>query len=63
METLNLPDMSDYLGKELQSALLNNDLRLRLMCLIVKGDIDGEIESGPAAADWKEALATQKAGR
>jgi CHAT domain-containing protein/tetratricopeptide (TPR) repeat protein len=57
METLNLPDMSDYLGKELQSPLLINDLRLRLMCLIVKGDIDGEIESGPATADWKEALA------
>jgi hypothetical protein len=44
METLNLPETSDYLGSELQSPLLQNDLRLRLMCLIVKGDIDGDIE-------------------
>ena len=28
------------------------------MCLIVKGDIDGEIDSGPAFADWTEALKT-----
>src|SRR5581483_6041416 len=57
METLNLPDTSDYLSGQLQTALVQNDLRLRLMCLIVKGDIDGEIDSAPARADWEEALA------
>jgi len=63
METLDLPATSDFLGRELDSAPLQNDLRLRLMCLIVKGDIDGEIDSGPAFADWTEALKTaQKLG-
>jgi len=56
METLNLPDTSDYLGNQLQTALVKKDQRLRLMCLIVKGDIDGEIDSAPARADWEEAL-------
>jgi CHAT domain-containing protein len=58
METLDLPETSDFLGRELDSALLQSDLQLRLMCLIVKGDIDGEIDSGPAFADWTEALKT-----
>ena len=57
METLNLPETSDYLGNQLQTALVQKDKRLRLMCLIVKGDIDGEIDSAPARADWEEALA------
>ncbi|MGH9655990.1 MAG: hypothetical protein ACRD6B_21305, partial [Bryobacteraceae bacterium] len=60
METLNLPETSDYLGSELQTPLLRHDLRLRLMCLIVKGDIDGEIDSEPASADWREALSVAK---
>jgi CHAT domain-containing protein/tetratricopeptide (TPR) repeat protein len=57
METVNLPETSDYLGGQLRSPLLQKDLRLRLMCLIAKGDIDGEIDSEPASADWQEALA------
>lgn len=57
METANLPDTSDYLSGQLQTALVQKDLRLRLMCLIVKGDIDGEIDSAPARADWEEAVA------
>jgi tetratricopeptide (TPR) repeat protein len=57
METLNLPETSDYLGHQLRTALVQKDQRLRLMCLIVKGDIDGEIDSAPAQADWEEALA------
>ena len=60
METLDLPATSDFLGRELDSAILQSDLRLRLMCLIVKGDIDGEIDSGPAFADWTEALKTRR---
>jgi CHAT domain-containing protein len=56
METVNLPQTSDYLGGQLQSNLLQNDLPLRLRCLIVKGDIDGEIDSAPASADWQEAV-------
>lgn len=56
METVNLPQTSDYLGGQLQAIRLQKDLRLRLMCLIVKGDIDGEIDSAPASADWREAV-------
>ena len=57
METLDLPETSDYLSGQLQTGLVQNDLRLRLMCPIVKGDIDGEIDSAPARAEWDEALA------
>lgn len=56
METLNLPETSDYLSHQLESHVVQQDLRLKLLCLVVKGDIDGEIDSGPARADWEEAL-------
>jgi hypothetical protein len=60
METLNLPETSDYLSSQLQTPLVQKDLRLELMCLIVKGDIDGEIDSAPARADWEQAVAVAK---
>ena len=60
METLNLPEASDLLSEELRSPVVQNDPRLRLMCLAAKGDIDGEIDSAPALADWTEALKVAK---
>jgi len=57
METLNLPDTSDYLGSQIQTSLVQNDLRPRLMCLIVKGDIDGRSTARRRGRDWEEALA------
>jgi tetratricopeptide (TPR) repeat protein len=37
--------------------LLQADKRLRLFCLIVKGDIDGEIEAGAMREDWRDVQA------
>ena len=33
--------------------LLQTDKQLRLFCLIVKGDIDGEIDAGAMREDWQ----------
>jgi hypothetical protein len=34
--------------------LLEHDKNLRMFCLIVKGDIDGEIDSGAMRRDWEQ---------
>jgi CHAT domain-containing protein/tetratricopeptide (TPR) repeat protein len=58
MEQLSLPETSAMLDGELQNnPLLKTDKRLRLFCLSVKGDIDGELDAKPARRDWEEALA------
>ncbi|MDQ2944757.1 MAG: hypothetical protein M3Y27_02215 [Acidobacteriota bacterium] len=56
-----LPETSAKLAKDLESnPLLQNDKPLRMFCLIVKGDIDGEIDSRVMRDDWQQvaALAT-----
>ena len=40
-----------------QNALLQSDKELRMFCLIVKGDIDGEIDSGAMRRDWEQVQA------
>lgn len=58
MEQLSLPDVSQELGAELENnPLLQSDKELRLFCLIVLGDIDGEIDATPMRRDWEAALA------
>jgi CHAT domain-containing protein len=57
MEQLALPEVSAELGAELETdPLLQSDKQLRLFCLVVKGDIDGEIDATPSRRDWEEAL-------
>ena len=57
MEQLSLPEVSDELGNELESnPLLQSDKELRLFCLMVLGDIDGEIDAAPMRRDWETAL-------
>jgi len=57
MEQLSLPETSAMLDEELQrNAILRSDKQLRLFCLAVKGDIDGELDSKPMRRDWEEAL-------
>lgn len=57
MEQLALPEVAEELRGELESEpLLQSDKELRLFCLIVKGDIDGEIDATPMRRDWEEAL-------
>jgi CHAT domain-containing protein len=62
MEQLSLPETSAMLERELDdNPLLQSDKQLRLFCLVVKGDIDGELDSGPMKRDWEEVLETAKA--
>lgn len=50
-----LPETSAQLAKDLQSnPILQTDKELRMFCLIVKGDIDGEIDSRAMRDDWQE---------
>jgi hypothetical protein len=48
--------VSHELGIELEeNAQLQEDKRLRLFALIVKGDIDAETETAATKQDWQEA--------
>jgi CHAT domain-containing protein len=50
-----LPTTSAELAANLeQNQLLQTDKDLRMFCLIVKGDVDGEIDSGAMRRDWEE---------
>jgi tetratricopeptide (TPR) repeat protein len=50
-----LPTTATWLGAELEKEpLLQADKRLRLFCLVVKGDIDGEIDAGAMREDWEQ---------
>src|SRR5712664_48625 len=62
MEQLSLPEVSEELGTELdKNPLLQSDNELRLFCLMVRGDIDGEIDAVPMRRDWEAALNVAKA--
>jgi CHAT domain-containing protein len=50
-----LPETSAQLAKDLESnPILQTDKELRMFCLIVKGDIDGEVDSRAMREDWQE---------
>lgn len=53
-----LPETSVQLAKDLESnPILQSDKELRMFCLIVKGDIDGEIDSRVMRDDWQQVAA------
>jgi CHAT domain-containing protein/tetratricopeptide (TPR) repeat protein len=57
MEQRSLPEVSEELEAELdKNPLLQSDKELRLFCLMVLGDIDGEIDAAPMRRDWEAAL-------
>src|SRR5258708_3079448 len=57
MEQLSLPEVSEELAAELdKNSLLQSDKEIRLFCLMVLGDIDGEIDAAPMRRDWEAAL-------
>ncbi len=61
-EQRNLPQTTAWLATELRSnPLLRTDKKLRLFCLIVKGDFDLEIDNHAARLDWEQVkeLATE----
>jgi len=49
-----LKTSADLEGDLDSNVLLQNDKELRMFCLIVKGDIDGEIDSGAMRRDWEQ---------
>src|SRR5689334_2969379 len=53
-----LPSVSAQLGDALDDdPLLQNDKQLRMFCLIVKGDIDTETNTGAMRQDWEQVMA------
>ena len=60
-ERLNLPETSAQLARELDTnQFLSTDEQLRMFCLIVKGDIDGEMNSDTMRDDWEQVEALAK---
>jgi len=53
METRALPELSNQLASILNSQPVASNPALRLWCLGVKGDVDGEMDSASARADWE----------
>ncbi len=54
VESLSLPEVSQELADILQSAIAQSDPRLRLFCLLAKGDIDFQIDPKSSEAVWNE---------
>ncbi len=53
-----LPEVAAQLAEDLDdNPLLQNDKELRMFCLIVKGDIDTEIDTGAMKRDWEQVQA------
>jgi len=53
-------ETSNYLASVLDDPLTKDDARLRLRCLIVKGDVDLDFDTALAARDWTEVLSIAK---
>ena len=49
IESQSLPEVSEYLADILTSPVTQSDLRLRLFCLVAKGDIDFQIDPKSSA--------------
>src|SRR5579883_1555135 len=54
VESRSLPEASTYLTEVLKSPIVHSDARLRLFCLIAKGDIDFQIDPKSSEAVWTE---------
>jgi len=54
VETLSLPAVSEEIGALLQTELAQTDLKLRLLCLVSKGDIDFQIDPKSSKQLWEE---------
>jgi CHAT domain-containing protein/predicted negative regulator of RcsB-dependent stress response len=48
--------LSDYLG----NPIVQNDAKVKLRCLVVKGDVDMDFDDGLAQEDWTAALSLAK---
>ena len=52
VESRSLPEASAYLTDVLKSPIVQSDPRLRLFCLVAKGDIDFQIDPKSSEAVW-----------
>jgi len=57
MQMRALPELVDEIDSILATDVAKNDKALRLRCLIVRGDVDLEIDAPGAQSDWASALA------
>jgi len=58
IERDQLPSVSAQLSEALEDdPLLQNDKQLRMFCLIVRGDIDTETNTGAMRQDWEQVMA------
>lgn len=60
MQILPFPDLIDDIDNILATDIAKNDPALRLRCLIIRGDVNLEIDAPAAKDDWEIALATAK---
>ena len=57
-EPASLPELSYKLTQELATnPILQSDKKLRMFCLTVKGELDGEVDSAAMRRDWNEVSA------
>ena len=57
IELQSLPEVSEYLAAVLSSPATQSDMRLRLFCLVAKGDIDFQIDPKSSETVWTEVAA------
>jgi hypothetical protein len=57
IESQSLPEVSEYLAAILTTPVAQSDLRLRMFCLVAKGDIDFQIDPKSSEAVWMEVAA------
>ena len=57
---MRLIEVSQILSDYLDNPIVQSDPKLRLRCLVVKGDVDMDFDDGLALWDWTEALALAK---
>jgi CHAT domain-containing protein len=55
LQRLPLAETSELLANTLDDPLVQSDPRLRLRCLVVKGDVDLDLDTELARRDWTEA--------
>jgi tetratricopeptide (TPR) repeat protein len=57
LPTLPIADVSQQLAAYLDDPVVQSDARLRLRCLVIKGETDQDLDPTLAEASWREALA------
>lgn len=57
VQSMPFTEVADYLEQELANPIVKADAKLRLRLLVVKGNIDLEIDPPASRRDWEEVLA------